>query len=145
MVVLAATTGPAAAPAVPDIACGAVTRSQIEAAVGVRLTSLGGDYSNDSSTCSYSAGDIAVTITVQHPSGSLDLPAELRSLQHAFPTARVREVTGLAQWAFALEIPAAGTQVHVLRGDGAYLLVSVLGVTRSLDAALKITRALLGL
>ena len=88
-----------------------------------------------------------MTISIQHLTRPLDLPAELAGLKAAFPGSKLWEVKGIAGRAFALEIPGAGTQLHVLPDEREYLLVSVLGVDdgpHAFDAAAKIAHALMG-
>jgi hypothetical protein len=140
----------AAVPSTPQPAavatCNVLAKSQIEAAVGRPLDVGTEEHSKFDSTCSYSGGDVAVTISIQHLTRALDLAAELGSLKASFPDATIREVKGIAEHAFALEIPGAGTQLHVLPQDREYFLVSVLGVGdghNGFDAAAKIARALM--
>jgi len=126
--------------------CGAVTRAQIEAAVGLLLGHGTEEQSRFSSTCSYSADGVSVTITIRHLTQALNLPAELGKLRADFPDAELHEVTGLAERAYALEIPEAGTQLHVLPGEREYFMVSVLGLDaghHGFDAAAKIAQAIM--
>lgn len=126
--------------------CGEVTRPQIEAAIGLLLTDGAEEQSKFTSTCRYSAGDVEVTISIQHLTQSLNLTAELETLRKNFPGAGVREIAGIAEHAYALEIPDAGTQLHVLPGDREYFMVSVLGLGaghHGFDAAAKIAQAVM--
>jgi hypothetical protein len=45
----------------------------------------------------------------------------------ALPGAKAREVQSLGHRAFFLDIPDAGTQLHILHGRGGHLMISVLG------------------
>ena len=78
------------------------------------------------STCDYSGGAGQVTVSVQRLTAPLNLRAEIESLKAAIPEAAVRPGPSLGAAAFFLDIPGAGTQLHVVRGDCA-VMVSVLG------------------
>ena len=137
---------PQASPSAMVATCGAVTRDQIEAAVGLLVASEPAEQSRLSSTCRYSAGDIAIEISIQHLTQSLNLPMELERLRTDIPGSELREVEGLAAHAYAVEIPDAGTQLHVLPGEREYFMVSVLGLDaghHGFDAAMKIAQAVL--
>ena len=108
-------------------ACVAVTRADVEQALGRAVTGGQGQAEGVESTCDFAGGDGQVTVTIERLPAKLDLPAEMRSLKEQFPEARVREATGIGTRAFFLDIEGAGTQLHVIRGDREYLLVSVLG------------------
>jgi len=126
--------------------CGAVSRDQIEAAIGLLVAHSTEEQSKFGSTCRYSAGDTVVEISIQHLTHPLDLSAELESLRTDIPGSKLREVAGLAEHAYAVEIPDAGTQLHVLPGEREYFMVSVLGLDaghHGFDAALKIAQAVL--
>jgi hypothetical protein len=145
---LAATSQTTSAPGSASIpTCSTVTRFQIEAAIGQHVGQGMEEQSGLACTTTYSTDDIAVTISIQHFAKPLDLAAEIESLKTAFPSARLSEVKGIAEHAFALEIPGAGTQLHVLPDGRAYLLVSVLGLSdadHGFNAAIQIARALMG-
>ena len=124
-------------------ACGAITRAQVEAATGLGFATGVEEYSKTGSTCSYESGPAVVTISTQQLEAELDLKAELRNLTEAIPGSTIREVKGIAERAYAMEIPGAGTQLHVLPAARVYVLISVLGVGdagRSFDAALRLGR-----
>lgn len=128
------------------VTCGAVTRAQIEAATGLLFSNGTAEQSKFSSICSYSSGDVEVEISIQHLTQPLNLPAELERLRTDFPGSELHEVTGIAEHAYALEIPEAGTQLHVLPGDREYFMVSVLGLNaghHGFDAAAKIAQAVM--
>jgi hypothetical protein len=128
------------------VTCSTLTRFQVETALGHRLNQDTEEYSRFACTRNYSADDVAVTISIQHLTSALDLNAELGSLKAAFPGAKLSEVKGLAERAFALDIPGAGTQLHVLPDEREYLLISVLGVggdDHGFNAAIRIARSLM--
>lgn len=129
----------------PVAACDTVTRSQVEAALGRVLKEESEKYSKLSCIRDFSVGDVEVRISIQHLTAPLNVAAELADLQKSVPEAKLWEVAGLNGRAFALEIPDAGTQLHVLSNDQEYMMVSVLGVTdddHGYGAAMKIARAL---
>jgi hypothetical protein len=118
-----------AAPATlrPVSACLAVTRADVEKALG-RPVSQGEERADGLETsCDFSSGGGQVTVTVHHLTAKLDLPAELANLRAAFPEARLRAETGIGTQAYFLDIDPAGTQLHILRGDRQYVLISILG------------------
>jgi hypothetical protein len=123
--------------------CNSLTRPQIEAALGRRLDPGTEEFTKFESTCTYSGGGVGVTISARHLTEPLDLPAELANLKAAFEGSALREVNGIAQRAYALEIPGAGTQLHILTAPREYVLISVMGDgDGAFDAAAKIARAL---
>ena len=79
------------------------------------------------STCDYGAGNGQVSITIQHLSAKLDIPAEIESLKKSIEDSSVRMISGLGSTAFYLDIAGAGTQLHVIRDDRDYVMVSILG------------------
>ncbi len=108
-------------------ACAAVTKTDVENALG-QLVGLGKSEAGESeSTCDYSGGGGQVSVTVGHANQKLDAATEIAALKADFPQARIRELTGIGARAFFLDLPGAGTQLHVLRGEHDYLMVSVLG------------------
>jgi hypothetical protein len=149
---VSSTSSPAPGAAQPQmsstmvVSCGAVSRDQIEDAIGRLVAESTQEQSRFGSTCRYSAGDTEVEISIQHLTQSLNLPAELERLRTDIPGAELREVAGLAEHAYAVEIPDAGTQLHVLPGEREYFMVSVLGLDaghHGFDAAMKIAQAVL--
>jgi hypothetical protein len=108
-------------------ACAAVTKADVEEALGQAVGRGREETAGRESSCDYAAGNGQVTVTLQRLAAKLDLPFEMRALKAAVPEGRVREVHGIGAVAFFLDIPAAGTQLHVLRGERDYLMVSVLG------------------
>ncbi|HVX66694.1 MAG TPA: hypothetical protein VHA11_08840 [Bryobacteraceae bacterium] len=108
-------------------ACSAVTRSDVLDALG-RLVSPGEPEAEPgASTCDYAGEGGQVSITVGHTQEFLDVAAEIDALKADLPQAQLREVKGIGTRAFFVDIPGAGTQLHVVRGQHDYLMVSVLG------------------
>ena len=116
-------------------ACAAVTRAEVEEALGQAVGKGREEAAGLESSCDYAAGNGQVTVTLQRLAAKLDLPFEMKSLKAAVPEGRVREAAGIATVAFFLDIPGAGTQLHVLRGERDYLMVSVLGFGESAEVA----------
>ena len=144
---LVANTRPAPAPKPVPIkavsACVAVTRADLEQALGRSFSAGKEETSGAESSCDYAVDGGQVTIMVHRLTEALDMPAELASLKSAIPGARLREVAGIGTRAFFLDIGDAGTQLHVIRGNRDYLLVSILGfgdATRVSAAAEKMAR-----
>lgn len=145
-----ATHSPAALPAQsplslkPPTACTVVTQADVEAALG-RPVSGGVEHKTTAmqSTCDYTAGDGEVTVALVHSSDKLDPDAEVSELKKILPKGAVREADGIGVRAFFLDIPSAGAQLHVLRGEHDYLMVSVLGFgspAQVSDKALRLAR-----
>src|SRR5262245_6022016 len=104
-------------------ACGAVTRAEVQLALG-RSVGKGREESKAlESTCDYSNEHGQVTITIQRLEKEPDLAVEMAALQKEIPDSRVRPA---GPGSFYLDIAGAGTQLHVVRGRD-YLLVSILG------------------
>jgi len=128
-------------------ACSAVTAADLERALGRRFGPGHEESRGDESTCDYGAGNGQVSITMQHLSAKLDIPAEIESLKKSIEDSSVRMVSGLGSAAFYLDIARAGTQLHVVREDRDYVMVSILGfgdAPQVSAAAERIARAALG-
>jgi hypothetical protein len=128
-------------------ACSAVTRTDVEQALGRPVAKGEESKEGPQSTCDYAGGRGQVTITVQHLTAKLDMRAEIASLQASIPEGTVREAAGVAASAFFLDIPGAGTQLYVIRGDTDFVLISVLGfgdATQVSAAAETLARKALG-
>ncbi len=104
-----------------------MTRGDVERALGRPVSSGNEEVDGAGSSCHYSSGKGLVTVTVQHLRKKPNMASELASLKDEIPESRVREASGIGTVAFFLDIAAYGTQLHVVRGDRDYLLVSVLG------------------
>jgi hypothetical protein len=127
-------------------ACVAVTQRDVESAlqrpVGKGTEEGGGLESN----CDYSSDNSIVSVRLQHLTQHLDISAELAALRQSLPTASVSEADGVGTRAFFLDIAGAGTQLHVVRGERDYLMVSVLGFGEPADvraAAVALARTAL--
>lgn len=118
---------PRAVPLKTLTACEAVTKAEVEEALGLAVGNGREETAGPESSCDYAAGNGQVTVTLQRLAAKLDLRYEIKSLRAAVPEGRVREAAGIATRAFFLEIPGAGTQLHVLRGEREYLMISILG------------------
>jgi hypothetical protein len=128
-------------------ACSAVTAADLERALGRRFGPGHEESRGGGSTCDYGAGNGQVSITIQRLSTKVDIPAEIESLKKSIEDSSVRMVPGLGSAAFYLDIAGAGTQLHVVREDRAYVMVSILGfgdAPHVSTAAERIARAALG-
>lgn len=128
-------------------ACAAVTRADVEQALGQRVAEGEEQTDGTASTCDYTGRRGQVTITVQRLTAELDLATEIESLERTIPESSVRYAPGFRGTAFFLDIAGAGTQLHIVRGDRNYLLVSVLGfgeAARVSRAAERMARKALG-
>jgi hypothetical protein len=126
-----------------ETACSAATRADIEEALGHTVANGKESRTDEGSVCSYVGAGGEVTILLQHAAAKLDVPEELRNLKASFPNATMREAPGIGRRAVFLDMPDIGTQLHVIRGDYDYLMISVLGfgdATRVAPAAEKIAR-----
>jgi hypothetical protein len=128
-------------------ACSAVTAVDLERALGRRFGRGHEESHGGESTCDYGAGSGQVSITIQRLSAKPDIPAEIESLRKGIEDSSVRMVSGLGSAAFYLDIAGAGTQLHVVRDDRDYVMVSILGFGDAPQvsmAAERIARAAFG-
>jgi hypothetical protein len=128
-------------------ACSAVTAADLERALGRRFGPGHEEGRGGESTCDYGSGNGQVSITIQRLSVKLDIPAEVENLKKSIEDSSVRMVSGLGSAAFYLDIAGAGTQLHVVRDDRDYVMVSILGfgdAPQVSAAAERIARAALG-
>jgi hypothetical protein len=124
-----------------------VTAADLERALGRRFGRGQEETHGADSTCDYGAGNGQVSITIQRLNAKLDIPAEIESLKQTIPESTVRMTSGLGSTAFYLDIAGAGTQLHVIRGDRDYVMVSILGfgdATAVSAAAERVAPAALG-
>lgn len=120
---------PAAKPAFSPraaTACAVVTRAEIEDAIGRRVNAGNEESGGAYSTCDYSAGGGMVSITVQRLASRLDWKLEIASMKKSIPNAVVRQAAGFPE-AVYLDIPEAGTQLHIVTANREHLMVSILG------------------
>ena len=128
-------------------ACSAVTARDLERALGLKFGRGTEETRGTDSTCDYGAGNGQVSITIQRLPAKPDLPAEIAALQRTIEGASVRGATGIGTAAFYLDVENAGTQLHVIRGERDYVMVSVLGFGNAEQvsaAAEQLARAALG-
>jgi hypothetical protein len=60
-------------------------------------------------------------------SAKVNLGVEVEGLQKSIADSSVRMIPGVGSIAFFLDIAGAGTQLHVIRDDRDYVMVSILG------------------
>jgi hypothetical protein len=128
-------------------ACSAVTQADLERALGRRFGRGQEESRGAESTCDYGAGNGQVSITIQRLNAKVDIGVEIESLKKSIPDSSVRMITGFGGAAFFLDIAGAGTQLHVIRDDRDYVMVSILGFGDAVAvsaAAERIARAALG-
>jgi hypothetical protein len=126
-----------------ETACTIVIKADIEAALGRSVSNPVEHREAAQSTCDYTDRGAEVTIALVHSNDALDAEAEVAELKKILPQGAVREATGVGTRAFFVDIPHAGAQLHVLRGEHDYLMVSILGFgdpAEVSDAALRIAR-----
>ena len=131
-------TAPAPRDAVPRrplSACSIVTGADVQLALGRSVAQGKESNEGSKSTCDYAGGTGQVSITVERLAAKLDLDAEIASLKAGIPEGTVREAPGIAARAFFLDIPGAGTQLYVIRGDTDFILISVLGFGGALQVS----------
>ena len=109
-------------------ACTAVTAGDLQLALGISFGRGQETASGTQSTCDYTARTAQVSITIQRLAGKVDIPVEIEALKRELPGSTARIVDGMGVSAFLLEIPDAGAQLHIIRGERDYLMVSILGL-----------------
>jgi hypothetical protein len=108
-------------------ACSAVTRDDVEMALGRKFVRGGEETGGGSSTCDYKAAGAQVSVTMQRLGAAPDLAQEKRSLLAEFPGSTIRETTLPDSEAFFVDMPDTGTLLYVLRGGRDYVMVAILG------------------
>jgi hypothetical protein len=124
-----------------------VTPADLERALGRRFGRGHEESRGAESTCDYGAGNGQVSITIHRLNAKLDIPMEIESLKQNIEDCSVRMISGLGSAAFFLDIASAGTQLHVIRDDRDYVMVSILGFGGAAAvsaAAERVARAALG-
>ena len=124
-----------------------MTAADLERALGRRFGPGQEESHGAESTCDYGVGNGLVSITIQRLNAKLNIEAEIESLKKTIEDSSVRMASGFDGTAFYLDIAGAGTQLHVIRGDRDYVMVSVLGFGEAPDvsqAAERMARAALG-
>jgi len=107
-------------------ACSIVTRADVEGAVGRRVNDGKADANGPQSICDYQAKGAMVSISLQKLAAKPDLEVEMAAMRKEMPEAVIRSAPGFPQ-AFYLDIPDAGTQLHVIIGSSDHLMISILG------------------
>jgi hypothetical protein len=151
LLLLAASTVPSPPPAArtaskAPTACLALTRSDVQFALGRSVSKGEEENSAATSTCDYANERGRVSVTVQKLDHDLDLSSEIAALRREIEGSSVRPAPAFGAHAFYLDIAGAGTQLHVIRGRD-YLLVSVLGFGEGSQVSLaaeRMARAALG-
>ena len=67
-----------------------------------------------------------VSITIQRLMAKPDLQLEIAVLKRELPEAVVRDAPGFPE-AFYLDLPGAGTQLHIAHNSSQHLMISILG------------------
>jgi hypothetical protein len=137
-----------AAPVAPKVlsACTAVTRTDIEMALGRKFARGAEETSNGSSTCDYTAGSGQVSVTLQRLGAAPDLEQEKRSLLAQFRGSSIRDAAVAGTDAFFVDLPGEGTLLYVLRDGRDFAMIAILGCgdAESVSpAALKLARTAL--
>jgi hypothetical protein len=113
-------------------ACTAVSADDLHLTLGVNFRGGQETSAGRQSTCDYVAGSAQVSVSIQRVNGPIDLAAEIEALKQELPGARCRMLDAAT---FAVEIPAAGVQVHSLRGGRDYIMISILGLGDGVGSA----------
>jgi hypothetical protein len=124
-----------------------VTAADLERALGRRFGHGREESHGAESTCDYGAGNGQVSITIQRLNAKVDIATEIESLKTNIPESMVRMISGLGSTAFFLDIAGAGTQLHAIKGERDYVMVSILGFGDAAavsTAAERLARAALG-
>ena len=106
-------------------ACSAVTAADVERALGRRFVRGNEETRGADSTCDYVSGNGQVSITMQRLRAPVDLELEIASLVKDVEDSSVRLAPEFG--GFFLDIAGAGTQLHAIRGDREYVMISILG------------------
>ena len=124
-----------------------MTAADLERALGRRFGHGREESHGAESTCDYGAGNGQVSITIQRLNAKVDIATEIESLKTNIPESMVRMISGLGSTAFFLDIAGAGTQLHAIKGERDYVMVSILGFGDAAavsTAAERLARAALG-
>ncbi|MCU1236034.1 MAG: hypothetical protein JWP63_4001 [Candidatus Solibacter sp.] len=105
-------------------ACSAVTAEDVHLALGIHFRRAG----ETASTCDYTAGNAQVSVSIQQLKAPIDIAAEIAALKLELPGSTARIVNSVGGEAFLLEIAGAGAQVHAIRGERDYVMISILGL-----------------
>jgi hypothetical protein len=108
-------------------ACEAVTRTDVEAAIGRRVRERQVDEEGPASTCEYSTKGGLISITIQRLQSKPNRAVEIAALKKEVGQGTVREAAEFSD-AFYFDIPEAGTQLHLIDGSSSHVMVSILGL-----------------
>jgi hypothetical protein len=118
----------------PITACGAVTRTEVIDALGRTVGEGSETVAGAESTCDYATQRGLVTVVIERVAAMPEARKEIESLKRVVPEGSVRDAEGIGAPAFFLDIPGAGTQLHILR-EHECLLISVLGFGEPAEVA----------
>ena len=107
-------------------ACSLVTRADVEEVVGRSVNDGDEETQGRASTCHYATKGGLVSITIQKLTAKPDLQQEIAALKKELPDAVVRDAPGFPE-AFYLDLPGAGTQLHIAKDNSQHLMISILG------------------
>ena len=107
-------------------ACSLVTRADVEEVVGRSVNDGDEETQGRASTCHYATKGGLVSITIQKLTAKPDLQLEIAALKKELPEAVVRDAPGFSE-AFYLDLPGAGTQLHIAHNSSQHLMISILG------------------
>jgi len=102
-----------------------VTATDVERALGRRFARGNEETHGTDSTCDYASGNAQVSITLQRLRGPVNLAVEIASLRKEVEDSSVRMAPEFR--GFFLDIAGAGTQLHAIREDREYVMISILG------------------
>ena len=98
----------------------------MEEAVGRSVNDGDEETLGRASTCHFATKGGLVSITIQRLTTKPDLQLEIAALKKELPDAVVRDAPGFPE-AFYLDLPGAGTQLHIAKDNGQHLMISILG------------------
>lgn len=124
-------TTPAAHPSRPAAplqlsACSIVTKNDVEDAIGRQVNSGKEEFQPRASNCDYAAKGGMVSVTIERLTATPNLKVELAAMKKGIPESVVREAPDFPG-AFYLDIPDAGTQLHIVNENNEHLMISILG------------------
>lgn len=127
LTVFAATAAPRSGSLIPVTACAAVSRYDVEAALGASVARGTEEYGKNSSTCDFTGRNGLVSISIHRLTEFVSLPAQQQDLRSAFPDAEFQNASIRGATGFYMHLPKAGTQLHLLQFPDRYVHISILG------------------
>ena len=112
---------------IPVPACAAVSRYDVQAALGSAVGKGAEEYGKHHTTCDYAGRNGLVTITIHRLPEPVSLQAQQQDLRSAFPNAEFKTTSIGDAKGFFMHLPKAGTQLHLLCAPNQYVLISILG------------------